>query len=61
MAHCVESAEERWPFSTWCIEDAQAALTAGHGSETASLIAKITWSRACFENVGSGITYIFDN
>ena len=34
---------------------------ADHSNEIVSLIAKIPWSRACFDSVGSEIAYIFDN
>ena len=40
--HWVASCHVKWPSSRSCIEVAQAPLTAGHGSEVASLIANMT-------------------
>ena len=46
MAHCIWSPQDKLPNSISCIDVPYAALTAGQGSEVASLSANMVCSNA---------------
>ena len=61
IAHCVESAQKRFPSAISCMGEAQGVLTAGQGKEVASRIVKITCERAYLARIGSEMLFMFES